>query len=297
MRNHGIWLFSMKILFIGGNRYFGKKTVKHLLAKGHELTLLNRQSLEDGFGAAVQRIKCDRKDFAKLKSLTAKQNWDLVFDQVCYEASEARAACEIFQDRANRYIFTSSQSVYGPGGPILEQDFDPYQFRFQKDVPSTANYPEAKRQCESIFFSQNTFAVTAIRFPIVVGPDDYTGRFHWHVDRIKKGQSIFLPNLRAKLSLIHSDDAARILSEIAEKNTVGAFNACSKEPIELATLVHGIEKALGKEAVLASAADKENQSPYGINSDWYMSAEKLSAEGFVARHITDWLRELIQQLI
>lgn len=49
-----------RVLVIGGNRYFGKRLVSHLLERGDDVTLLNRGNLDDGFGDRVRRIKMDR---------------------------------------------------------------------------------------------------------------------------------------------------------------------------------------------------------------------------------------------
>jgi nucleoside-diphosphate-sugar epimerase len=144
----------MRILVIGGNRFFGKKLVANLLKADHAVTLLNRQSHDDGFGSQITRIKCDRYNTNELQMKAGHQSWDLIYDQVCYEASEARGACEIFTNRAERYIFTSSQSVYDNGANLKEADFDPKTYEFSTDVKSQSDYRTAKRQCESVFFHQ-----------------------------------------------------------------------------------------------------------------------------------------------
>jgi nucleoside-diphosphate-sugar epimerase len=161
----------MKILILGGNRFFGKKLANRLIEDGHTITLLNRQSRDDGFGNRVSRIKCDRTNAADLKNQIT-ENYDVIYDQICYEPKDARAAVDIFAKRTPLYIFTSSQSVYGAGAFLPESAFDPVTYEFTTD---STDYAEAKRQCESVFFHQSKLKVTAIRFPIVCGHDDYTG--------------------------------------------------------------------------------------------------------------------------
>ncbi|MDC1175392.1 hypothetical protein OAT67_08340 [Bacteriovoracaceae bacterium] len=49
-----------KVLVMGGNHFFGIKLVQVLLDHRHDVTILNRENLDDGFGERVKRIKCDR---------------------------------------------------------------------------------------------------------------------------------------------------------------------------------------------------------------------------------------------
>lgn len=286
----------MKILVIGGNRFFGKKAAAQLVAAGHEVTLLNRQSQDDELGTSVRRIQCDRKNVAAMAKALENTKWDIVYDQVCFEASDARAACTLFQGKTPRYIFTSSQSVYKPGKSIVESAFDPLLHEFSKDVTAAEDYAEAKRQCEAVFFSQGEFETTAVRFPLVVGPDDYTGRLKWHVDRIKAGQKIYFPNIDAQVSLIHSTDAGSVLSALSTSQTSGPLNVCSPEPIRLRSMIDEIERCVGREVVLAEHADDQIHSPFGIESDWYMSTAKLSSLGIEADRIETWLGDLIEQV-
>lgn len=81
---------SRNILVIGGNRFFGKRLIGKLIANGDQVTVLNRGNLDDGFGNKVERIVCDRDDVQKLKSSVQNKNWDIVYDQVCFDAQYMR---------------------------------------------------------------------------------------------------------------------------------------------------------------------------------------------------------------
>lgn len=47
----------MKILVIGGTRYFGIHMVNKLLEQGHEVTIATRGKTPDSYGDKVERIK------------------------------------------------------------------------------------------------------------------------------------------------------------------------------------------------------------------------------------------------
>ena len=286
----------MQILVLGGNRFFGRALARQLLAAGHELTLLNRGNLDDGLGPEVRRLRCDRQDAAALRAaLGPTRSWDVVFDQICYEAPQARVAAEIFAGRVGHYVFTSSQSVYGPGAGLREKDFDPLAHAFTQDARTADNYAEAKRQCESVLFRQSGFPVTAARLTIVIGEGDYTGRPRWHMERVRAGVPIYFPNLEARLSLIQSEDAAAALRHLAVAGPVGALNVAAVEPLSLAAFVQTLEAAAGRQVKLLETADEGAWSPYGIEQDWFLNVGKLLALGPRPRAIDEWLKPALEQ--
>lgn len=290
-------MFTIQILVMGGNRFFGRTLACLLLAAGHELTLLNRGSLDDALGSNPRRLRCDRRDPSALRAvLGATQGWDVVFDQICYEAADARAASEILAGRVGHYVFTSSQAVYTLGAAIREEVFDPLNHTFTQNARTEDGYAEAKRQCEGVFFRQSGFPVTAVRFPIVVGTDDYTGRLRWHLERVRQEAPIYLPNLHARLSLIHSDDAAEILRGLADAGPMGALNAAAVEPLPLAALVHTVEAVAGRKARLLETPDESIHSPYGIEQDWFMDVAKLTTAGMRPRPIAEWLKPTLEEM-
>lgn len=279
----------MRALIIGGNRFVGKKLAMKLIARGIQVTLLNRQTSGDGFGSLVTRIKCDRSDAAALGDAVADKEWDVVYDQVCFEAPEARVAAEILAPHAHKYLLTSSQSVYGPGNDIKETKFEAKNHSFRQDIVKEADYGEAKRQAEAVLTKALGAKLTVARLPLILGPDDWTGRLQFHLDRVRARKPIFVPNQEAQISFVSSEDAATALAFLAESEATGAFNIASPEPVSLGRFLGYIEKAAGRPAIYATAADEENTSPYGIEKDWWMNVEKLTAVGFSAGSIDAWL--------
>jgi nucleoside-diphosphate-sugar epimerase len=288
----------MNVLIIGGNRFFGKKLSRALIQDGHNVTLLNRGSLNDGLGNEVTRIKCDRTNSTELQKAVGNSTWDLVYDQVCYTAKEAQEAQKVFDGKVSHYIFTSSQSVYEPNENIDESFFDPYTYNFEKQETKESNYAEAKRQCEATFFDNPSFPVTAVRFPIVLGADDYTERLLFHIKKVMNGEEIHFPDQDAKISFISSDDAAMVLRFLGDQNAaVGPINAAAEKPIALMDFIQIIEEAIGKKAVFADAATNENHSPYGIEQDWFMNVQKLKSMDCTPAPIKNWLKDEIQSVI
>lgn len=284
----------MKILIIGGNRFFGKKLAHKLVDFEHDVTLLNRGTITDGLGPKIHRIQCDRQNKTDLKKLVGSQHWDVIYDQVCFEAQEAQDAIDIFKGNVNHYIFTSSMSVYPIGPDLREEDFDPRKHNFSQSADRVKNYAEAKRQCEAVFFKNYELPVTAVRFPLVLGADDYTQRFSFHIHQIQNGEPIYFPNQEARISMISSDDAARALEFLLNKKPIGPLNVASPEPIRLIDFIRGIESQLGKKMKEAQAPNEKNHSPYGIEQNWYLNTTKLKSLGCNLEPITNWLPREIQ---
>jgi nucleoside-diphosphate-sugar epimerase len=285
----------MKILILGGNRFFGRRLAQKLISRGDAVTLLNRGNLDDGLGAAVSRIQCDRRDEQALRAAVQKLSWDVVFDQVAYSADDARVASSIFSGKADHYIFTSSQSVYGFGSSLHEEDFKPEVHTFSKEVNQFEDYAEAKRQCEAVFVREKKLALSIVRFPLVLGEDDYSGRLKFHLERVQSKKPIYFPNLQAMVSFIYSEDAARALLFLADRGPSGVLNVASADPISLAEFMMRVEQVAQQKTIDATEATSENHSPYGIEKDWVLNVQKIQTLGFEARPILEWLPEVMRR--
>ncbi len=287
---------AQNILIIGGNRFFGKHLVSELIQKGHRPVLFNRQSVDDGFSEKVERIKGDRENKEQLREVAKSKKWDLVFDQVCYTATHAQEACEAFENQAGRYIVTSSQSVYDYGVNLKEESFYPQNHEYKKEADRLNEYAEAKRQMESVFYKHGKFAVTAVRFPIALGLDDYTKRLHWHFDRLRDGKSVFFPNINAKMGFVDSIDAGKALAKLGTIDWKFPINVCSQESLSVKDLLSLIEKQVGKNFKFDKVESADNVSPFGIKSDWFMNVDQMKKLGIETKPLMKWLSELISQL-
>ena len=281
----------MRILIMGGNRFFGRRLAKLCVDRGDQLTLLNRGNLDDGLGGAIKRIRCDRSDPIAVRQGIGSQEWDIVYDQICYYASEAQAACEIFAGRCQRYIFTSTQSVYGPGAALKESAVDSLHYTFTTPVYSKEHYGEGKRQAEAVFHQYAKFPVTSVRIPMIQGADDVTRRFHFHIEHIRNRQPIFMPNPNARVSLFSSAATAAALLQLAEIHHTGPINVCAPEPIAVGDFVKRLEEILQQKAVWTVREDKTTASPYGIQGDWYMDTGLAASLGIKMPPIESWLQE------
>jgi nucleoside-diphosphate-sugar epimerase len=288
----------MKILVLGGTRYFGRHLILDLLEKGHSVIVATRGNLDFPFKDEVNFFKADRKSLDDLKSLASLGPFDIIYDQICMNVLDAENAIRAFKGHCSRYIFTSTGSVYDFKNDhvLVETDFDYTHYPVNHTPTAPANYQEDKRQAEVAFSSQNYFPVAMVRLPIVLGIDDYTERLKFHVQKIKNEEEIFIPRLETRMSFVDSNEAGRFLSFVGmETRFEGAINCASNGAIALKDLIREIEETTGKKFKRAATATPTNQSPFGSEVDFMMSNARATELGFTFENLNDYLPSLIKQ--
>ncbi|MCQ6557719.1 NAD-dependent epimerase/dehydratase family protein [Paenibacillus mendelii] len=286
-----------KVLILGGTRFFGKKLVERLIRQQADITMITRGNTPDSFGNSVKRLQADRTELAALARAIGDDSYDVVYDNICYTPAEAADAVTLFAGKAGKYIVTSSLSVYPFGEPRKQEgDFDPYSCPIPQPYATQVEYAEGKRLVEAVLFQQASFPVVAVRFPIVMGHEDYTRRLHFHVEHVQSGKTVGMPNPDAMLSFIHADEAARFLAWLAHSRLEGPVNACSRGEISPGQIMALISEATGKPALIASESDESDRSPYGVPESWYMDTSFAESAGFTFDHWKDWLPQLIREM-
>ncbi|KGR74412.1 NAD-dependent epimerase/dehydratase family protein [Ureibacillus sinduriensis] len=286
-----------KILVFGGTRFFGKKLVELLISEGHEVTIATRGQTRHSFGEKVNHVIVDRTNRDGLASTFAKGDWDIIYDNICYSPNDALAACEIFEGKTKKYVFTSTMSTYvNLGADLTENEFDPYNYEIRYGNVDDFSYGEGKRQAEAVFFQKAKFPVVAVRFPIVLGEDDYTRRLHVHIENVAEEKVISFLNVDARMSYILSDDASGFLRFAGFSSIAGPYNATSSGTYSLKELMEMVEKNVGKKAKIALIGNDETRSPFAVPKDWYMSQGKSIDAGFECQPLERWLPKLIEKL-
>ncbi|MBH5319634.1 NAD-dependent epimerase/dehydratase family protein [Paenibacillus sp. GSMTC-2017] len=286
-----------KILVLGGTRFFGKRLVEGLVQNGHDVTIVTRGNMADSFGHSVKRLQVDRTDSTALEQALGSTSFDIVYDNICYTPQVAEDALKLFAGRTGRYILTSSGSVYNFGEQRLsEKDFDPYVYPVPDSYEQNIDYAEGKRLVEAVFLQKASFPVAAVRFPIVLGHDDYTRRLHFHVERVQQELPIGIPNLDAKMTYIRADEAASFLAWIGQMDLEGPFNAASYGEVSLREILAIIEQETGKRGQVVNEVDETNGSPFGITKPFVVDNAKAVAAGASFHQLRDWLPELISEI-
>ncbi len=284
----------MKILVLGGTRYFGISMVWELIRQGHEVTIATRQRVEDNFADAVKRIQVERTDAAQMKQAFRGMYFDVVYDKIAYCSNEIKSAMEAID--CGKYICMSSTAVYEPKTiNTKEEDFDAMGKELvwceRMDFP----YDEVKRQAECALWQKYSDKNwIAVRYPFVIGEDDYTERLRFYVEHVKKSIPMHIDNLDVQMGFIGSEEAGKFMAFLADKDFKGAINGASHGTISLKEILGYVEQKTGKKAILdtkGDAAPYNGEPEYSINTD---KAEKL---GFRFSNLKDWIYELIDGYI
>ncbi|WP_237690812.1 NAD-dependent epimerase/dehydratase family protein [Paenibacillus caui] len=86
----------MKVLVLGGTRFFGKRLVELLIEAGDQVTIATRGLTADSFGDRVTRVKADRQVREDLEDLVKHGPWDIIYDNICYASQDAQDAADLF---------------------------------------------------------------------------------------------------------------------------------------------------------------------------------------------------------
>lgn len=282
----------MKILVSGGTRFFGIPMIKKLLEDGHDVTIATRGNYKNPFGDRVKHIIMDRLEYESVKlSLKGKQ-YDVIIDKIAYCSNDVKNLLE--NVKCEKYIQMSSCSVYPDDHEnIGENEFDPKNEKLvwkNRD----ADYPEGKRQAERaaleyLDMSQCVF----VRYPVVMGPNDYTGRLRFYVDHIQTETPMYINDMDCAMAYIHEEEAGEFIAFLADQDISGPINGSSLGMISPGEIISYIEKRSGKNAVLENSGDP---APYnGSSANISYDLSKAGSTGFCFSKIDEWIYGLMDE--
>jgi nucleoside-diphosphate-sugar epimerase len=244
----------MKILLIGGTRFFGREAALQLLREGHEVHVLTRGNTPVPEG--VHHLAGDRNEPESLRH-AALGDFDAVLDNVAYSAAHVSAALDAFEGRTGHYVFTSSTAVYMVGGlraPYLEEAAPPEVEASQGDDSPGWRYSIGKIEAERLLLGQDRVPFTIVRPPVVIGPNDPTLRLHAYVQRILDGGPLLLVDSGQQVfHLADSEDlggAYALVLARPETATGKAYNVCQRDVVMLEELIRAAAAALERPASL-----------------------------------------------
>jgi dTDP-glucose 4,6-dehydratase len=252
----------MKILIIGGTRFFGYHTAKQLSQEGHHVTLFNRGHTPDDLGDRVARIHGDRYDHKSFRSQLEGMTYDVVVDMIAYKAEDSQNAVETFLGNVGHFIHISTAAVYivtkDYSCPLREEDFDRPLYAGGKKDDELWSYAFHKRKCEETLMkahSAHGFPATLFRLPIVMGERDYTLRAYSYFLRIQDRKPLILPDggLNVFTHVYQGDVVRAIVSNLHNAQAFGkAYNLAQEEIITLKDFVLKAAEILGVEVKLVS---------------------------------------------
>lgn len=285
---------KMNILVIGGTKYFGIQTVNKLLSEGHEVTVATRGKTSDKYGQRVRHIYLERTSEDSVKEALKGKHFDVVIDKIAYCSNDIRSVVEHVD--CDKYIYMSTTAVYAPKKlDTKENDFDGFSNDFVWCDRAAFPYEQIKRQAEYALwqkYSEKNWI--AVRYPFVLGKDDYTNRLKFYIEHVIKSIPMNVDNINCQMSFIRSDEAGHFIACLIDKDIHGAINGSSDGTISIKEIIEYVEKKTGATAKISE--DGEN-APYNGTPEYSINTEKAKKTGFTFSSLSDWIYDLIDYYI
>ena len=239
----------MKVLFIGGTGTISTASTKLALARGFDLTLLNRGSEGREVPDGARVINGDIRDLASARAAIGDERFDVVVDWVAFTPEHIETDLQLFQGRCGQYIFISSASAYQTPPATL-----PVRESTILDNPYWA-YSRNKMACEERLqraYREDKFPITIIR------PSHTYDKYYlpieggWTVaERMLRGDKIIVHGDGTSLwTLTHSSDFAKgMVGLLGNDHALGeSFHITSDEWLTWNRIHEIIAAALGVKA-------------------------------------------------
>lgn len=203
----------MKILFLGGTGIISTACAQLAIARGFDVTLLNRARREPMPGA--RQLVVDLADASARRAALAEssERWDVVVDFLAFDAAAVEQRVELFRGRVGQYIYISSASAYQkPGTQALITESTPLANPFWE-------YSRNKIAGEDRlmhYYREEAFPITIVRPSLTYGDivvplagnswqQSYTA-----IARLRAGQPLIVPGDGLSLwTITHNSDFAK----------------------------------------------------------------------------------------
>jgi len=284
----------MKILVIGGTRFFGVHLVNALLEKGHSVTIATRGLAQDPFGGRVERIVMDHLDAQSVRDALSGRFFDVVYDQIMYCTNVLRHVMDAIH--CSKFICMSSTAVYDPIHPdTREEDFDALAEPVEWHDRPERSYADGKRDVERALaqcYADRKWIT--VRYPYVIGEDDYTERLLFYVEHAVRGIPMRVDNMDRPMGFIRSDEAGQFLAHLAESDFCGAVNGCNGGAVSIGEILAYVEGKTGRRALVS---DDGEAAPYNGQRAYTINTDRAEALGFRFTPLRSWIFKLIDHYI
>jgi nucleoside-diphosphate-sugar epimerase len=246
----------MKILFIGGTGLISSACADLALARGLELSLLNRgrsdkYPLPAGARLLVGDVHAGADGIARALD---RERFDTVVDWIAFTPEDIERDIHLFGGKTDQFVFISSASAYQK---------PPAHYLITEDTPLENPYWEYSRNkiaCEALLmqaYRRSGFPVTIVRPSLTYGPSQIPLCMgSWEhpytvLDRMKSGRKVIVPGDGTSLWVVtwNADFARGFLGLLGNPRAIGeAYHITSDEVLTWNELYRQVGYALGVEA-------------------------------------------------
>ncbi|MFJ7899036.1 NAD-dependent epimerase/dehydratase family protein [Streptomyces sp. NPDC096198] len=296
----------MRLLILGGTEFAGRTVAEAALARGWEVTVFHRGRHRPPPG--VRELLGDRTAPGGLAALAGdtesgpgggSRTWDAVVDTWSAAPRAVHEAARLLADRAARYVYVSSCSVYAwPLAPGYDENA-PLVQGAAADAERT-EYARDKRGGElaaaAAFGARGSLLVRA---GLILGPYENIHRLPWWLGRIARGGPVLAPGPRElPLQYIDVRDLAEWILGAVEQGLSGPRNlvgppghATMGELLEACVRVTGSDARLcwtAPEVILGAGISPWTELPVWLPPDSDLHAGLYGVD--VSRAVREGLR-------
>ncbi|WP_326743110.1 reductase [Streptomyces sp. NBC_01768] len=242
---------------LGGTEFVGRAVTEAALARGWEVTVFHRGRHAPPPGVA--ELLGDRTTEDGLAALAGSGEgpgggyaWDLVVDTWSGAPSAVRDAARLLADRAARYAYVSSRSVYDHSAPAGLAEEGRLVAGASPDAGGDVSYPLAKRGGELAALDAFGDRALFARAGLILGPWENIGRLPWWLGRIARGGPVLAPGTPdVALQYIDARDLANWLLDAADSALHGPYDLVSRAGhATMGQLLDACVRATGSDAEL-----------------------------------------------
>src|SRR5476649_426151 len=243
----------MRLLILGGTGLIGPYQVRYALARGHQVTVFNRGREKEAWPGPVEELLGDRN--GDLKALEGR-DWDVCIDNPTTLPVWVRDAARVLKGHVGQYIFISTISAYASNDRAEDETAPLAEYKGSDAMAETtksldANFrlygPLKAASEKEARTAYGDSATTIVRPSLIVGPGDATDRFTYWPVRLARGGEILAPGAGSDpVQFIDARDLAEWTIRLAERRTMGVFNACGPATaLTIREMLTGIAQGVG----------------------------------------------------
>jgi nucleoside-diphosphate-sugar epimerase len=248
----------MRLLVLGGTDFAGRAVAEAAVGRGWEVTAVNRGRRAPVPG--VRSLTGDRTAPDGLAALAESgETWDAVVDTWSGAPRPVRDAARLLRDRAGRYVYVSSCSVYAWAPPAGYTEAAPLVEGARADADST-DYARDKRGGELAATAEfGPDRAVLVRAGLILGPYENMARLPWWLTRIARGGPVLAPGPEdLPLQYVDVRDLAEWILGAVEQELSGPYNLMSPQGhATMGTLLRACVEATGSAAELCWTPPEE----------------------------------------
>ncbi len=291
----------MKILVLGGTRFYGITLLKKLLSAGYEITAVSsRKPAEQILGVEYKRCR-----LSEIATELATKRFDFCVNNICMNRHDSIEYIDNAARLSDKHIMISSIGVYQQENSSVipaEDSFDPCHECTADNEP----YHDKREAERMLYRTLPKSSLYILRPSILVGQNDWTDRLGMYIERLLDGKGIItVQDGLNKLNLTYDFQLADVVEALISRNRLFSYpiyNVAGERCFSFREFIKYLAVLLNIQAVPLLPIKKLGinelpflgfRDPYG-KEDCVCDVSRLSA---VSEAFTDFSEDIFKKIV